>query len=865
MTSRPFPLATRSARTVDLSAAWNASDADVGARFHPSYADALGRLPDGPSVFRGVPFELGSRVAGRRWILVEDSLEIDLRGLGRASHLVIAHFVDSWRDLDGQRPPGMPVGWVLPTGEPLARYEVTVAHGPSTAVDVRRRFEIADGIIGWGFAPFAAVGHRQDEALDWRGPYGRQEPGRYAPAGHGGALTVLPGSWGAHLTGVADSVPSALDDIIYWLHVIALGNGAEPTRLRIAPTDPGRAGSAIAVAAVTLFDGTADPLRLDARRQLLVSGPDAAHAEVDLGLISGSRPHLPRPSPADPSSPIGWGRPTVDELTSGVGMPGSPRLIDLSAAADARIVVDDWEVPVARLAVTASSPDGRTTIIPMAPPAVRIDVRLTADGEASPARVRFVAKDGRYLPPVGHREEINPGAYEDSGAGVVLGGDTYAYVDGTFEIDLPLGAVDVEVVKGFEHTPVRRTLIVTPQTRELSIEIDRAIDLRAAGWRSADPHVHFLAPSTAMLQAAAEDVTFVHVLATQLGDEYASVADLAFGSLQDRSGRHLVMVGTENRSNMLGHLGLLGGRRPVLPMASGGAPEGRIGAPVTELLADWADRCHAQGGLVVGAHFPLPLAEIAAAIVAGRIDAIEMQTFAPGLDNPTVTEWYRFLDCGYRLPLIGGTDKMSAEMPLGAIRTYTRLDPDREPTFDAWAAAVRAGRTFATSGPLIELLVDGHEPGDVLGLPASGGRLDVQVRARAAQPVIGCVELVVNGRVVAREDALQGAADLRLDTTLDVVAGSWIAARSRSDHQIRSAYLTSMASHTSPVYVEVVDRPQFSVVDAEAILAVIDGTVRWLETMASIEDPARRARMVRQVAASGKTLRDRIASPGEQA
>jgi len=30
-----------------------------------------------------------------------------------------------------------------------------------------------------------------DETLDWRGPYARQAPGRYAPAGHGGALTVI--------------------------------------------------------------------------------------------------------------------------------------------------------------------------------------------------------------------------------------------------------------------------------------------------------------------------------------------------------------------------------------------------------------------------------------------------------------------------------------------------------------------------------------------------------------------------------------------------------------------------------------------------------------------------------------------------
>ena len=91
------------------------------------------------------------------------------------------------------------------------------------------------------------------------------------------------------------------------------------------------------------------------------------------------------------------------------------------------------------------------------------------------------------------------------------------------------------------------------------------------------------------------------------------------------------------------------------------------------LLADWADRCHAAGGLVVAAHFPLPYAEIAADIVAGRIDALETQTLAPGLDDPTVVEWYRFLDLGYRLPVVGGTDKMSAEVPVGAVRAYVHL------------------------------------------------------------------------------------------------------------------------------------------------------------------------------------------------
>ena len=265
---------------------------------------------------------------------------------------------------------------------------------------------------------------------------------------------------------------------------------------------------------------------------------------------------------------------------------------------------------------------------------------------------------------------------------------------------------------------------------------------------------------------------------------------------------------------------------------------------------------------MIGAHFPLPYAEIAADIVAGAIDAIELQTFAPGFDHPSIAEWYRVLNCGFRLPLLGGTDKMSAEVPLGAIRTYARLGADLEPTFDAWAAAIRAGRTFATSGPVIELRVEGREPGDVIALPRGGGRLAVHVRARAAQPVIDAVEIVVNGRVAARRDADASGDtsvdDLALETEIVIDGGSWIAARSTSRHEIHSAFATSMAAHTSPVYVEVVDRPLFVSDDAAAILAIIEGTVRWLERMATIGDPALRTRLAGRVASTAATLRARL-------
>lgn len=844
------------ARTVDLDRARNATEAGLAARFHPDYGPALGRLPAGPQVLHGLPFDLGPDVDGGRWILVDRPTTIDLPSPGPTSHVVVAHLCDAWRDDAGTRPAGLPVGHVVPVGEPLARYTVVDRSGTELTRIIRRRFEINDGILGWGSGAFAAIPHVANEVIDWRGPHDAQGPGRYAPAGQSGSLTIMPGTYGANLVGVSDYVPSPTGDALLWLHAIELEPDAEPVALRLESLAGGRAGSDVIVAAITLFRGSASPLVRNVRVQVRIAGFDDPPV-VDLGTIIRNQP-APAPLPAgEPGAGIaGWGTArTTDDPTS-----ASARIIDLTMAPDAALSLGEWTIPSADLLAgdALREPKGRGAIELLPPARVPVEVEIVdrTTGERSPGRVRFTAADGRYLPPVGHRDEVNRGFYEDHGGDLILGSAAYAYVPGRFPIDLPVGIIEVEVVGGFDRVPHRARIEIDPSTRRLELPLDRAIDLHAGRWVTADSHVHFLSPSTALLQAAAEDIDLVNLLAAQWGDLFTNVTDLEWGSMTDPSGRRLVSVGTENRQNMLGHLALLGAHRPTIPFASAGPPEGRLAGALTVLLADWADRCRAAGGLVVGAHFPLPYAEIAADIVAGKIDALETQALAPGLDDPTVIEWYRFLNLGYRLPIVAGTDKMSAEVPIGAVRTYTHLLADGPLAFDSWAAAVRAGRTFVSSGPVLELAVEGREPGDVIRL-ASPGRLQVIVRARAAQPLLTDLELIVNGRVVAASSSA-ATTEMNLHETIEIASGAWIAARSRSASQIESAFTTSMAAHTSAVYVEVADRPLVAPPDAaEAVEQVIAGARAWVAELAAVEDPGERNRMLRFFDASLETFRSR--------
>jgi len=847
---------TRLARTVDIDASRNLTEAEAGARFHAQYGPALRRLPAGRQVFHGLPFELGPSSQGARWILLDAPTTIELDPVGPASHVVVAHLCDAWRDDAGRRPTRLAVGHVVPVGEPLARYTVIDRSGAETSRIIRRRFEVNDGILGWGSGAFAAVPHVANDVIDWRGPHDAQGPGRYAPAGQSGSLTIMPGTYGANQVGVSDYVPSPTDDILLWLHAIRLEAGDEPITIRLEPLAGGRPGSDVLVAAITLFQGSASPLGREGRFQVRVEGFDG-RPDVDLGTIIRSQPAPARlTTKVAAGAIVGWGAPRAGTDAP----PSRSSIVDLTLAPDAVMTLGDWRIPGVDLLAgrTLRNPAGNRSIevLPAARVPVEVEIVDRSTGERTPARVRFTAADGRYLPPVGHRDEVNPGFYEDTGGDLILGSSAYAYVPGRFAIDLPVGAVEVEVVGGFDRTPHGATIDIDPSTRRLELPLDRTVDLHRGRWVTADSHVHFLSPSTALLQAAAEDVDVVNLLAAQWGDLFTNVNDLEWGSMGDPSGRRLVVVGTENRQNMLGHLALLGARRPTLPYASAGPPEGRLAGALTVLLADWADRCREEGGLVVGAHFPLPYAEIAADIVAGKIDALETQALAPSLDDPSVIEWYRYLNLGYRLPLVAGTDKMSAEVPIGAVRTYTHLLTDGPVTFDAWAAAVRGGRTFVTSGPIVELAVEGHEPGDVIRL-VSPAHLEVIVRARAAQPVLTDLELVVNGRVVAATSA-PATSELTLREIVEVSAGAWIAARSRSGHQIESAFTTSMAAHTSPVYVEVADRPLVAAPgDAEVVEQVIAGARTWVAELAAVDDPHERDRMIRFFDTAIETFRSR--------
>ena len=443
---------------------------------------------------------------------------------------------------------------------------------------------------------------------------------------------------------------------------------------------------------------------------------------------------------------------------------------------------------------------------------------------------------------------------------------SFAYVDGSFQIELPVGDVYVEITKGFEYEAVRRKIRIEPHQRELKLEISRVADLRAKGWVTADTHVHFLSPTTALLEAQAEGLNLINLLAAQWGDLFTNVGDITGRPLASPDGETVVWVGSENRQHLLGHIGLLGTRRPVYPMSASGPSESYLGDPLWTTLAEWADQCREREGLAVAVHFPYPTAELAADIVLGKIDAVELWPSDDAgrskihFNTLRYLDWYRHLNCGYRLPAVGGTDKMGAYMPVGTNRAYAQIGR-AEFSFGEWAKAVRKGNTFVSSGPLLFLQVEGHSPGEEIALPAGGGTLEVRSEARSFVPFHD-LEIVLNGRVVASRRASSGTRELVLKEGIKVEGPGWLAARCSSELGPMTHWEFHVQAHTSPVYLKAPGQELFSARAAAYMLTLIEGARTWAENLATRPDAKRFAQVVSVLDRAREELHRRMHTGG---
>ncbi|HEX5418053.1 MAG TPA: CehA/McbA family metallohydrolase [Chloroflexota bacterium] len=763
-----------------------------------------GNVPLGSQTLRGLPFEIGSDPA-RCLVGLGEGLRTEplVVPIGQAARvIVVAH-----RLLDSRI---QAEGWI---GESIAEYVFRYADGAEARVPIRDRFEIATVPTGWGQLPFDALPDRYDRLMP------RYE-GNFAAAGNRQTEAIQGTARAFHLWTWENPRPDA-----------------EVASLTIVP-----AGPRFVVAGLSLGFVDEHPFVREAARSVRIDLTDPAHAARPFNLeVSVDRGIATYPYPLPAEAPEAF----LKDRQPGFGEPlnqqSSPAYVQIAATPSATVTVKSGDEVLGEARWGALATEGqlntgrvRLEVIDPGRNWVRTRVVDDATGEVLPCRVHFRSPEGVPYQPHGHHEHVfsNLGTWHvDVGGDLRLGQISYAYVDGTCEGWLPRGEVIVDVARGFEYEPLRERVTIAPGQQELTLRLKRWSNLRQAGWYSGDTHVHFLSSQGSQREARGEDLNVVNLLLSQWGHLFTNTEEFTGEPLISRDGKTIVYATQENRQHLLGHLTLLGLKKQVAPWCSDGPSEAELGGALETTLSDWADRCHAQGGTVVLPHLPNPNGEPATLIATGRVDGVEMIQFG----RYQTEEYYRYLNCGYRLPIVGGTDKMTSEVPVGLYRTFVRLPADQEFSYDNWCRGLAAGRTFLSGGPLIGITVEGQEVGDTVQLPAAGGTVEVHAWAESIFP-ISVLEIVQAGEVVARAEAKNGTRRLELRERLPVTGNSWLAARTGGQNgdyfqaiPQRDVWQRGIFAHTSPVYVACGgDWQMFDPRVAQYMLTLIDGSLTYI-------------------------------------
>ena len=495
------------------------------------------------------------------------------------------------------------------------------------------------------------------------------------------------------------------------------------------------------------------------------------------------------------------------------------------------------------------------------------------------AQTEIVARERKYLKPMGR---VSLRVVDASGNPVaarvfVTGADGLAYApddawmhaddsfdrsersfeahyfdsSGVSEIAVPAGDVEVDVMRGFEnHFEPRKVEVKADSTAQVTVKLAPLSDAMdsTSHWVSGDVHVHMNyagtyrnTPAHLVEQANAENLAIVENLIVNKEQRFPDISYFSAQLDPASTADHLLLHGQEYHTSYWGHLGLLNLTRNILLPGYASYPN-TAAASLYPANGNVADMAHEQGALVGYVHpfdsFPDPAKdasltnELPADVALGKVDYIEVVGFS---DHKSTAEvWYKLLNCGFRLPTASGTDFMgnyaSLRGPVGLNRVYAEVKPGPL-KIEPFLAAIRAGRTFATNGPLLRFSLGGQGIGGEVRLDR---KQDVKFSAAINSIVpVDHLQIVCNGKV-ARELALESnRTSAHVDGSIPLEASGWCVLRAFSDKAEYPILDLYPYATTSPVYVSVAGAPVRNAADAAYFVAWVDRLIAATRSNAS--------------------------------
>jgi len=445
--------------------------------------------------------------------------------------------------------------------------------------------------------------------------------------------------------------------------------------------------------------------------------------------------------------------------------------------------------------------------------------------------------------------------------------------NGRFTIEVPAGRVVIHVERGKEYIPVDETVLVEQdRSAEVTISLHRWVDMTKEGWYSADLHAHYILEDRRILKPErfAEDIRVLKQLA--LADDVNWLP--AFSYWNDWHENWPDWPGGPSVRADAGHLVTLNNEEIERIAPGDGEPFTSVGAPLMFGLAkpvyvprhDNTYPCDAvlcrmakktSPDCVIDTDKSL-WAENVVGAALGLFDCVQLchnhyhrdKTFRMGWGmigadlEEEKRDWgksemlmrtneiyYRWLNCGFRLAVSGGSAIGVMPVPLGHSRTYAKLDgPLSEASF---LKAIRAGRTFATTGPMLILTVNGQDCGTTIDWTSKESKpLDIRATLMTIQP-IESLQLIHDGEVIREprlaDQAVSPSPHSSIAVRLEPKRSGWVAARAL----FKCADGSLHQAHSSPVYITVDKKPTASKKDAEYM-------IRWIDRILEISNRPKR-------------------------
>ncbi len=458
-----------------------------------------------------------------------------------------------------------------------------------------------------------------------------------------------------------------------------------------------------------------------------------------------------------------------------------------------------------------------------------VSTRESGTDGVTGARMHLTAADGKFYAPA------------DSYARVSAAGDPIFHTEGRFRVELPVGTTRLTAVKGFEFWPTTAEVrIEAGEIAELTMTLERMADVAAEGWYDGSTHVHMNYAGNLhntlenlMMMSTAEDQDVVN---EQVANKDNRILDHQFfiqggGPHPLSTPERLLVVGQEYRPPFYGHVFMFGMKDHLISPYTTGY-EGTAIESLYPSNTDMFRKARAQGATVGYVHAfagdddplegTLGVARgfmVDAAL--GTTDAVEWSAAGEAGFPPLYSVWNN----GLKVTAVGGEDSISnlhRSKLVGSVRTYVHTG-DRGLDMDAWFTGLRAGHAFVSTGPLVELTVDGSGPGETVAL-AGRGTVEVRGRVRSITP-LSSVRVLFNGRVL-EEIPLDGdRKSVTFTRTLAVDESGWFHLRADGHPEERFPLDARYAqAFTNPVWVTVGGQPVRSREAAEY-------SVRWIDKL----------------------------------